>query len=502
MAYGDPIDESELAYAPQIGLEPSYPTDPGTELVPLPPAEPVDMVPAYEEQYLDPEVAHAVRSAWNLQAIANKAYRQHEHAQARTALLRSLGIFQQIGDTSGQACAYTNLGKVAYKQNSLTEARSYLQTSVDLFRSEDNRKGEAWSLNHLAKVCRREGDYVGARVAVQRSLSLFRSIQDPKGTAWSLENLAKVAVKDRADDQARPMYQEALELYEQLSDDHGQARCLEGLGQIAYREERYDDATELLNFAHDAYLEAGDNDSAGWSINRIGKSAYRQGQYNSAISHMKRCLTLFQQAGDKPGLAITLENMGRAAYRLGNYNESRALHQESLGISRNLNRTTAMISSLEQIARVSRKIGDTAVANEALKEARMLHAAKPEEPREATIAYGERAEIEEPDYDGPSWLPVPEQLSFLATGEQAPEFVGDLDAEIAAQDVDFASLDRAANGQDMLFKPDLPDSLLPEEPNAGGIGLGSPPYRPVASDPVAAETASANPVTNLDGSTS
>ena len=145
MLSDDPGTSEELAYTPTIGLILDGPDSNTPLAAATPPPSRYDYdEPSFDDSaYVDPQTAQEIRSAWNLQGIAKNSYRTGDYAQARTALLRSLGIFQQVGHKEGQAWAYTNLGKVAYRQHSLTEARSYLQSGIDIFRAEADKKGEA-----------------------------------------------------------------------------------------------------------------------------------------------------------------------------------------------------------------------------------------------------------------------------------------------------------------------------------------------------------------------
>jgi tetratricopeptide (TPR) repeat protein len=98
-----------------------------------------------------------------LSGAGNLAHMQGDYASARSLFEEGLALQRELGDKSGIAMSYMNLGIVANDQGDYAAARSLYEESLALHRELGDKHGMAASLVNLGIVARQQGDTASAR---------------------------------------------------------------------------------------------------------------------------------------------------------------------------------------------------------------------------------------------------------------------------------------------------------------------------------------------------
>jgi predicted ATPase/DNA-binding CsgD family transcriptional regulator len=116
-----------------------------------------------------------------------------DYPQAIAWLEQGLALYEQMGNRTGTALAYSGLGEIAVRQGKLAQAIPLLEESLRLRQELGEKWGIAASLGSLAWTARLQGDFERATALLGESLHIRQDINDPGGIAWCLEELAEIA---------------------------------------------------------------------------------------------------------------------------------------------------------------------------------------------------------------------------------------------------------------------------------------------------------------------
>ena len=124
--------------------------------------------------------------------------------------LKSLNIYEEIGDKSGISSALNNIGYVYKDQGDIPEALKCFEKSLKIEEEIGWRAGTARSLGNIAQLLVEQGNpgrFSEAKGYATRSLAIGHEIGSPDHIEQGARVLSRIAKKQGA-------YQEALEMYE------------------------------------------------------------------------------------------------------------------------------------------------------------------------------------------------------------------------------------------------------------------------------------------------
>jgi tetratricopeptide (TPR) repeat protein/transcriptional regulator with XRE-family HTH domain len=191
---------------------------------------------------LDVAAAAAARAGnrtGQAEALHSRAWaseRLGDHDQALAKCAASLSLYQQIGDSLGEAnmhqylAARQLLAAAADSQDRYVDALGHAEQAVRVYHAAGNRPAEAITLN-IAGLCHaRLGDYQQARVASRRALTLTSEVgqRHYQAYAWKILGFAEHHLGNLAE--AAACYQRALIIFREFGNLLEEASTLALLG--------------------------------------------------------------------------------------------------------------------------------------------------------------------------------------------------------------------------------------------------------------------------------
>jgi predicted ATPase len=200
-----------------------------------------------------PTLAHALRDAG---AVAQA---RAETAKADTLLLRSLSMYEELGDEDGQTRVLRRLGANARAMTDVGRARAHLEQSLALATRRGDARGVYLATGGLGRLEHILGDLQRAVQMLEQSLAMARAERDLFASGHLLQNLGDVALDQSASRRAWTCYAEAASIASRIGNDHLLAYCLAGLAAAAALDERGERAGQLW-----AVLAALEKSSGRW----------------------------------------------------------------------------------------------------------------------------------------------------------------------------------------------------------------------------------------------
>ncbi|MCC2628531.1 MAG: hypothetical protein K0S14_2181 [Thermomicrobiales bacterium] len=161
------------------------------------------------------------------------AFFQGDYDRAEMLWRESLALFRDLGDTTGIAYSYGNLGLVADARGDYARAITSYEEALALFRQLDDRTYIAYMLHNLGLIAYFQGHHARATALYEESLALVRALEDQNSIAMTLGNLGLVAFVQGNYERALALQHEALTLGRQLTNKPWLARGIEHFALIA-----------------------------------------------------------------------------------------------------------------------------------------------------------------------------------------------------------------------------------------------------------------------------
>jgi DNA-binding SARP family transcriptional activator/tetratricopeptide (TPR) repeat protein len=178
--------------------------------------------------------------------------RTNRDSEASICFRQSLQIYDELGDLSGQAHAYTGMMVIAADRDGQpAEALTYALKSLELFRAAGDSLWEANALNFAGWCYCQLGDHQQAITYCTQSLLLLQELGDRDGEAntWDTLGYAHNGLGDHV--QAANCYQHAIDLARDLGDLYYEADTLTNLGDAHQTAGNHDAARKAWQQAMD-----------------------------------------------------------------------------------------------------------------------------------------------------------------------------------------------------------------------------------------------------------
>lgn len=169
-----------------------------------------------------------------------------DSGERKATLRRAIALFQQAGDSRGQANGYNNLGIIAQLDGDLEEAADALGMAIAVARTA--KMPDIWgtaALN-LGVYRLKDGAYQEARAYFEQALSLFTAVKTAQLQLYALYNLAHVERSEGRHQEAAEMYEMAASLAQRVGSADVELGACGGAGLSLLAAGRVDAATEAL----------------------------------------------------------------------------------------------------------------------------------------------------------------------------------------------------------------------------------------------------------------
>ncbi|CAH3040182.1 unnamed protein product [Pocillopora meandrina] len=253
-----------------------------------------------------------------------------QYDKAEEYLQKALVITNEIGDRGGEASCYGNLGTVFKSLGQYDKAKEYLQKALVIRTEIGDREGEATDYGNLGTVFRSVGQYDKAEEYLQKALVITTEIGDRKGEATDCGNLGTVFLSVGQYDKAEEYLQKALVIRTEIGDREGEATDYGNLGTVFKSLGQYDKAEEYLQKALVIRTEIGDREGEATDYSNLGTVFKLLGQYDKAEEYLQKALVIATEIGDRGGEASFYGNLGTVFESLGQYDKAEEYLQKAL----------------------------------------------------------------------------------------------------------------------------------------------------------------------------
>jgi DNA-binding SARP family transcriptional activator len=207
------------------------------------------------------QLGDAEAEAWMLNNLGI-ALGQQRLPEAVSYFEQAQALYRDMGDTTGEGRAATNLANAYFDLGRFDEALTMAEAALVVQQRAGQRYGEGIALGIIGGACQAMGRFDEAVMRLDEALAIFRGLDDPDSEADALGDLGDALLSlDRADD-AVQCYQESLGIRREIGDRHGQAVTLRRLGRARQQAGELGEARRLLTEAWRLFEEVGDSAQA------------------------------------------------------------------------------------------------------------------------------------------------------------------------------------------------------------------------------------------------
>ncbi len=295
-----------------------------------------------------------------------------EYDTALEYLQKSIVIFQQIGDTSGESAALNNISQFFKARGDYDTALEYLQKSLVICQQIGDTRGEGAALNNISQIFKARGDYDTALEYMQKALAIQQQIGNRSGEGSTLNNISQIYQARGDYDTALEYLRKALVIWQQIGDTRGESATLNNIANNYQARGDYDTALAYLQKSLGICQQIGDTSGEGTTLNNISLIYHARGDYDTALEYLQKALAIQQQIGDTSGEGQSLNNISGVYQARGDYDTALAYLQKSLVISQQIGDTRSEGAALNNISQIYDARGDYDTALEYLQKSLVI----------------------------------------------------------------------------------------------------------------------------------
>ncbi|XP_066018934.1 tetratricopeptide repeat protein 28-like [Pocillopora verrucosa] len=297
-----------------------------------------------------------------------------QYDKAEEYLQKALVITTEIGDRKGETANYGNLGTVFMSVGQYDKAKEYLQKALVIRTDIGDREGEASSswYGALGTVFKSLGQYDKAEEYLQKALVITTEIGDRKGEAANYGNLGTVFKSLGQYDKAEEYLQKGLVITAEIGDRRGEAASYGNLGSVFLSVGQYDKAKEYLQKALVIRTEIGDRKGEAAHYGNLGTVFMSVGQYDKAKEYLQKALVITTEIGDRKGEAANYGNLGTVFKSLGQYDKAEEYLQKALVITTEIGNRRGEAANYGSLGTVFMSVGQYDKAKEYLQKALVI----------------------------------------------------------------------------------------------------------------------------------
>jgi predicted ATPase/DNA-binding SARP family transcriptional activator len=270
---------------------------------------------------------------------------QGDYAVAREFLTDSQGIFQQLGDKTGEATVLRMLGQVLRNEGSFDRSREVFEASLEMHRELGNLNEMGVLHRNLGNVAFDQGNDPVAKVHYEDSLKLHRETGDKIGISHALNNLGIMKFQAQDMDGAKDSYEECIEIYEELGSENSVATTLNNLGIVYFRKKEFDKAREIYSRSVAINQSLGEKITLNRTLYNLGNVELFDGNFQQALDFFKQSIDICMEIKNSQFLAFNFA-------ALSNYHHDQGREQIAIQLQGRvralLDDSGAAISTFEQ----------------------------------------------------------------------------------------------------------------------------------------------------------
>ena len=220
--------------------------------------------------------------------------------EARQWLLKSLKIYQRMGDTTGIVMSQSMLGETLAWMGSFDEGKKLCEASLAVCRTLDAPWLLAWVLCRYGLCLFFHNEYTQAQPLLEESLSIFEKVGDRLQVGDHFIMLGLIAYDQGDYSRSRDYNNKCLTSARAMKSKWTEGNALHNLGQIAYMQKDYSQMQTYLKESVAVKRETGNlyNLYLAGTLPLLGIAELRLTHPKQAILHFKECLNSSNDSRD------------------------------------------------------------------------------------------------------------------------------------------------------------------------------------------------------------
>ena len=233
---------------------------------------------------------------FSLVSSGNAHHELRQYREAAIAHTRALQLAYSVGDLSGQAAAWSNLGRCMHEWKQYDIATQMHSHSQALFARLGDRHREAMAWNNLGMTLTELRRFKEAAHACGSAQQIYARLGDRQREATAWINLG-AALREGPDfDTSANAYMNAADLFAELDDHHGVATAWSNVGSLMSDLQNFETAADAFSRCEAVYETLGDWYNVGrvrWNTALLHE---RQGRHREAQSAWTASAEAYERA--------------------------------------------------------------------------------------------------------------------------------------------------------------------------------------------------------------
>lgn len=258
----------------------------------------------------------------------------------KEALPHMLKSLELTKDSTNRAGMMLNIGNTYTDLGDLQSATNFHLKSLALFERVGNKRGQSFAYQGLGSDYLKMERWQKSGVYYEKSLALKKELKDKRGILTSLGGVGNVAMELGDYPKAVKMFEEAYQAATEMNIPVEQGHALHQLAQVTARMGDKEKAKVHYEKALEFAKQANDETWAAWIESNILKLDEEKASAKVMEAGLLKTLGQFQETGDKIGIANSLDNLANfyASHKeyekaYGNLRRSQILNDSTRGQS-------------------------------------------------------------------------------------------------------------------------------------------------------------------------
>jgi adenylate cyclase len=284
----------------------------------------------------------------------------------------AMRLYEDVGDRSGMASVYANIGIVHLIRGETRTGIDDLHRALALYSELGDKRGIAAITGTIGSGLSALGEFDQALEHHLKALEIFEELGSRVGSANTLSNIGFLyQTMGDYPESLRYLFR-GLSQHEENGDEHGASKVLINIGNTYWRTGDYASAVEFHYRALEIEERNGDRHGAAISHLMIGSVHGTTKNMEEAFSHSETALEIFTELG-------VLGDMGKATLNIGVLHSSQSNHvlalaafDRTLSISEELNDLLLREQALVNLSQVHLRVGDVEKARTIIEILRLM----------------------------------------------------------------------------------------------------------------------------------
>jgi predicted ATPase/DNA-binding SARP family transcriptional activator len=279
-----------------------------------------------------------------------KRYFDPDPLEAKKLYVRSVALYEEVGDRWGLAQALAYLGWMAEQLGLFAEAQELCERSLSIRRELGDQRGLADAMLNLGIISWVQGGLDEADRLLRESLGISRALDDWNQVAYTLKSVGEVLVRRGWFVDGLAVLESSGEILDDLGYRYGLAWMIPFLAEAKVHLGRYEEARAEAGQGVTRAGKAKHRWGVGFSHFVNGLAGLAEGIYREALDSFRESVAIFEEVRQRENQGWALGPWGLAARDVGETTQARQCVVQALQIGMDLGAFMPLIYGLPTAA--------------------------------------------------------------------------------------------------------------------------------------------------------